>query len=248
MYRAFSWDAGLLPSGLLLNQWVRRLRLPSHTPCACSHHHLAGCHPCPTLHKVILSEILLPYSKIEWNWVSDNFFLISQKCWFPTQNWCLQTRKNFFTVRVTEHWNRLPRGCEAYVYGDTQEPSGCLPTSVTCCKEPALAEGWTLWSLEVPSNPCSSVILWFGKREGPNHVVPPVLTAQNNQSNAQQFFLADNGKNIYILNLVIIKSKKSSSFTLSPKGDLQHRLSEAFFYPPHSFSPQPSLQPFPSHL
>jgi len=41
---------------------------------------------------------------------------------FHTNTW-----KNFFTVRVTEHCNRLQRGCEVSFYGDFQDPSGCLP-------------------------------------------------------------------------------------------------------------------------
>ena len=32
-----------------------------------------------------------------------------------------------------------------------------MPTCATCCKEPALAVGWT-WSLEVPSNPYDSAL------------------------------------------------------------------------------------------
>ena len=28
------------------------------------------------------------------------------------RKFCTNTRKNFFTVRVTEHWNRLPRDVE----------------------------------------------------------------------------------------------------------------------------------------
>ena len=32
------------------------------------------------------------------------------------------------------------------------------PTCAACCREPALQGGWTQWSLEVPSNPCDSVI------------------------------------------------------------------------------------------
>jgi len=37
------------------------------------------------------------------------------------------TKKNFFTVRVTEHKNRNnQRGC-GVSSGDIQDPSGCLP-------------------------------------------------------------------------------------------------------------------------
>jgi len=44
--------------------------------------------------------------------------------------------QNFFTVRVTEHWNRLPReavdgGCGVSFYRDIQDLSGCC-----LCHEP----------------------------------------------------------------------------------------------------------------
>ena len=41
---------------------------------------------------------------------------------FHTNMW-----KKFFMVRVTETWNRLPRGCGGSFYRDVQDLSGCLP-------------------------------------------------------------------------------------------------------------------------
>ncbi|KAK4830304.1 hypothetical protein QYF61_009809 [Mycteria americana] len=38
----------------------------------------------------------------------------------------LNIRKHFFTVRVTEHWHRLPRDFVS-ILGDTQKPSGHGP-------------------------------------------------------------------------------------------------------------------------
>lgn len=35
-----------------------------------------------------------------------------------------------------------------------------MPTWAACCREPALAWGWTRWSLQVPSNPSNPVLLW----------------------------------------------------------------------------------------
>jgi len=42
-----------------------------------------------------------------------------------------------FTVRVAEHWNRLPRETEISFYGDFQDTPGCFP------KEATLEGGWT---------------------------------------------------------------------------------------------------------
>ena len=36
-------------------------------------------------------------------------------------------RKNFSTVRVAEHWNRLPREVAVSFSGDVQDPPGRLP-------------------------------------------------------------------------------------------------------------------------
>jgi len=35
-------------------------------------------------------------------------------------------QKNFFMVRVTEHWNKLPTEVEVFFFGDIQAPRECL--------------------------------------------------------------------------------------------------------------------------
>ena len=60
------------------------------------------------------------------------------------RKFCTNMWKNFFMVRVTEHWNRLPREVVASVhnsiYGDIRDPSGCLPPCAIDCRVPALSE------------------------------------------------------------------------------------------------------------
>jgi len=43
----------------------------------------------------------------------------------------LNMRKNFFPLRVTEHWNRLPRECGVSFSGDIQDPPGQGPVQST---------------------------------------------------------------------------------------------------------------------
>ena len=43
------------------------------------------------------------------------------------RKFCSNMQKNFFIVRVTEHWNRLPREIAVSFSGDIQDLSGCLP-------------------------------------------------------------------------------------------------------------------------
>jgi len=50
-------------------------------------------------------------------------------------------RKNFFPLRVTEHWNRLPReGCGVSFSGDIQDPPGQGPVQ-PAVGDPASAGG-----------------------------------------------------------------------------------------------------------
>jgi len=66
----------------------------------------------------------------------------------------MNMRKNFCTLRVTEHWNSPERwGSILWRYS---KPTWML-SCATYCREPALAEGWTGRSTEVPSNPYNSV-------------------------------------------------------------------------------------------
>jgi len=55
----------------------------------------------------------------------------------------LNTRKNFFPLRVTEHWHRLPQGgCGVSFSGDIRIPSGQGPVQ-PALGDPAWAGGWT---------------------------------------------------------------------------------------------------------
>ena len=69
-------------------------------------------------------------------------------------------RKNFFTVRVMEHWNRLPRGI---VESPVETHMG---SCVTYCREPTFAGGLDSMISRGPLQPlqfCDSVI-WFLKQ------------------------------------------------------------------------------------
>ena len=49
-------------------------------------------------------------------------------CKLEHRRFHINMRKNFFTVRVTEHWSRLPRMVVGVSFsGDIQNPSGCFP-------------------------------------------------------------------------------------------------------------------------
>jgi len=72
----------------------------------------------------------------------------------------LSRRKNFFTVRMTEHWNRLPR--EAVESPCLETLQICLDTFLcNLLQETTFAAGWTRWSPKVLSNSRDAVILGF---------------------------------------------------------------------------------------
>jgi len=71
-------------------------------------------------------------------------------------------RKNFFSAEW--QWSPLLWRYSRPIW---------TPTCVAYCRAPALLwqGGWSTWSLEVPFNPYSSVILWFSFPEGISFVL-----------------------------------------------------------------------------
>ena len=71
----------------------------------------------------------------------------------------LNMRKNFFTLRVTEPWNRLPREVvespSLEIFKTHLDTVLCGLLWVTLLRQGV----WTRWPTEVPANPCHSVIL-----------------------------------------------------------------------------------------
>lgn len=67
--------------------------------------------------------------------------------------------KNFFMVRVTENWNRLPREVvlspSLEIFKTHLDTFLCNLQQGTC-----FTGGWITWSPEVPSNPYNFVIQW----------------------------------------------------------------------------------------
>jgi len=65
----------------------------------------------------------------------------------------LNMRNNFFTLRVVEHSDELPRRCGISFSEDIQNSLGWL-SCITYSREPGLAgSSWTIWPPEVLSNP-----------------------------------------------------------------------------------------------
>ena len=64
-----------------------------------------------------------PFSAVPSNGTKDNRHKLG------CRKFHMNIRKNFFTLRVTEHWNRLPR--EVVESGDIQDLPGCLPVLPT---------------------------------------------------------------------------------------------------------------------
>ena len=72
----------------------------------------------------------------------------------------LNGRKEFFTLRVAEPWDRLPREGLGAPALETF-PARLAVTVQPAVGDPAVAGGCTGWSPEVPHNPDRSVIVGF---------------------------------------------------------------------------------------
>ena len=61
------------------------------------------------------------------------------------RKFCTNMQKNFFTVRVMEHWNRLPRG-------RVESPMEIFETLCDLLQDTCFSRGGGLYDLEVPSD------------------------------------------------------------------------------------------------
>lgn len=68
----------------------------------------------------------------------------------------ISIRKNLFTVRMTGHWYRLPRGVVRSPSLEILKPTWML-SCTACCRELLQQQGWTRRAPEVPSSLYSSV-------------------------------------------------------------------------------------------
>jgi len=72
----------------------------------------------------------------------------------------MNMRKSFSTLRVTEHWNRLPgRVVESFLWSYFKPHLDAFLCKLLWGTSPK--GSWTGWSPEVPSNAYDSVILWW---------------------------------------------------------------------------------------
>jgi len=68
-------------------------------------------------------------------------------------------RKNFFTLRVTERWNRLPREVLWNVCLRRHSKPAWMRSSAACCRRPCFGRGFGLDGLQRSLS--TSPILWF---------------------------------------------------------------------------------------
>lgn len=98
-------------------------------------------------------SVLDPFSESQWQ--------DKEGAKIKHRKFYLNLRKNFFTVRATEHWAlTAQRDWGASISGNIQNPLGHNPVQ-PALSESVLAGSWSRWSPEVPSNPNGSVILWI---------------------------------------------------------------------------------------
>lgn len=93
------------------------------------------------------------FSMVPCNWMRSSGYKLKHK------KFHLNIRKNFFTLRAAEHWNRLQGIHEVCLSGDWTQLDAFLSNllQVTLPWQGA----WTRWSSEISSNPKNSVILWW---------------------------------------------------------------------------------------